>query len=167
MTKEVPLTQGKFALVDDEDYERVMMYKWYASKTTSRLRLIRNKWYAERKEGKKTVYLHRFILDAESGEECDHRNGNGFDERRCNLRIVTHQQNNWNRQKTTSRLGIPASSKYKGVHWRKDRNKWRARININCKRIHLGTFDSEEEAARAYDDKAIELHGEYAKINIG
>ena len=151
--KEIPLTRGKVALVNDEDYERVMMHKWCAVKT-------RNKWYAQRREGKKKVSLHRFILDAKSGEECDHINGDGLDNRRCNIRIVTSQQNKWNQQKTHG------SSIYKGVSWEKDRNKWRTGIRINNKDIHLGLFDSEEEAAKAYDAKAIELFGEYAKLNF-
>ena len=154
MTKEVPLTQGKLALVDDEDYSRIMIYKWCAVKG-------RNAWYAKRRDGKNILYLHRIILDAKPGEECDHINGDGLDNRKSNLRIVTHQQNQHNQRKLN-----PRSSKYKGVCKRKDRRGWDAYIQVNYEQIHLGTFDSEEEAAKAYDAKAVEFYGEYARINF-
>lgn len=159
--KEVPLTQGKITLVDDEDYPRIIMHKWCAVKD-------RNTWYAVRgmrgrgRNKNKLIQLHRFLLNAKLGEECDHINGDGLDNHKSNLRIVTTQQNQWNQRKR-----LNTSSKYKGVHKRSDCNKWQARIRINNgKQISLGFFDKEEDAAKAYDVKAIELFGEYAKTNF-
>lgn len=160
--KKVPLTQGKFSLVDDEDYDRVMIHKWCVNK-------YGNRWYAVRRDGEaskryglaKVLLLHRFILDAKSDEECDHINGDGLDNRKCNLRIVTHQQNLWNQRKRMN-----TSSKYKGVTWSRKNGKWQAEIASKGIRFFLGLFNSEEEAAKAYDVKAIELHGIYAKTNF-
>lgn len=157
MVKEIPLTRGKVALVDDEDYERVMQYKWCTHKD-------RNTWYATRTSynPKKSIPLHRFIMNAKPGEEVDHINHNGLDDRRCNLRIVTRSQNHMNRGKMKNKC----TSKYKGVYWFKNLNKWMVHIEINGKKMHVGLFNNEEEAARAYDKKAKELFGEYAYFNF-
>jgi hypothetical protein len=156
LIKEIQLTQGYIALVDDEDYEKVSQYKWYAEN-----RLY--SWYARTTiiKTRKNIYLHRFILNVKPDEEVDHINGNGLDNRRCNLRIVTHQQNMMNVKKR-----INGSSKYRGVFWDKEREKWEAQIAINGKSCYLGLFTSEVEAAKAYNIKALESFGEYAKLNI-
>ena len=155
MAKEIPLTQGKVAIVDDEDYERLKGYSWQYN---------RKRGYAQRiaeKNGKRAaVYLHREIMQPPPGMQVDHINGDKLDNRRNNLRIVTNQQNQYN---SKSRKGI---SKYKGVSWHKTAGKWRAYIGVDGKFKHLGLFTDEKEAALAYDRAARELFGEYAKTNF-
>lgn len=99
------------------------------------------------------------------GTEVDHINSNPLDNRKSNLRIVTRQQNNWNASKTKVKNNIKTSSKYKGVYWAGNDNKWRVEITKDCKRYRMGYFKNEEDAARAYNLKASELFGEYAKLN--
>jgi len=155
MVREIPLTQGKVALVDDEDYERVMQYKWSANK-------IGNTWYAISEEPitHKTILMHRLILSIKPYELCDHINGNGLDNRRHNLRLASRSQNAMNQIKTHG------TSIYKGVSWVKRDKKWRVQIMFNYKNIYIGDFKDEREAAIAYDEKALELFGGYAKLNF-
>ena len=104
--------------------------------------------------------MHRLILDAPHHLDVDHVNGNGLDNRRCNIRLCTRAQNQVNAQK---RRGC--SSQYKGVDYRKDRNKWRASITINQQFKSLGHFNDETEAARAYNDAAVKYWGEFVRLN--
>jgi len=154
-TIEIPLTRGKVALIDIEDYERVSQYRWYAN-------LFSENWYAATKglDHKTTIMLHRFILNPKPEEEIDHINHNGLDDRRCNMRIATHQQNMMNIEK------IYGSSKYKGVCWDKRINSWRCEIGSRINRVWIGRFFNEEDAARAYDKKAKELYGDFAVLNL-
>ena len=107
---------------------------------------------------KKTVKLHQYLYDCPNGLVVDHINGDKLDNRAENIRFVTPQANNVNRRNK--------SGKYKGVSFDTSRGKWIVSIQINGKTKHIGRFDDEEEAAKAYDDKAYELHGEYAKLNF-
>jgi hypothetical protein len=142
MTKEIPLTKGMVALVDDEDYYDLSKYRWYANKTGW------NTYYAfrntPRQSGKQhLIRMHRVILNPPSDMEVDHINGNGLDNRKENLRIVTRRQNSQNRHQVKT-------SKYTGVCWDNDRQKWRAYIRIMGRNKHLGLFVDETLAARAY-----------------
>jgi len=123
--KPIPLTQGKFALVDDEDYPNLIKYKWQY-----------NNGYAKR--GVNTIRMSRYILGVSLFQEVDHINRDKLDNRRKNLRIATRAENvrNVSKRKDTN-------NQYKGVHFLKNRNKWIARIQINKKRIHSGYFDFE------------------------
>ena len=155
--KRIPLTQGKFAIVDDEDYEWLMQWKWHANK-------IGHTCYARRraiKNGKVTyIYMHREIAKTPKNLQADHVNGNGSDNRKFNIRNCTHQQNLQNMQTSTG------TSQYKGVTWYKRDKTWQAEIRQNSKGIFLGRFSTEIEAAKAYNKKAKELFGEYANPNI-
>ncbi len=167
--KEIHLTQGKVALVDDEDYELLNKYKWCAKKDrnifyTTRGITIQSQNKAKNiKQKTKIIRMHRLIMKGKlkSNKEIDHINGNSLDNRRCNLRIVTRSQNNMNQKKTRG------TSKYKGVSWHKNNKKWRSQIRLNGKQMYLGLFDNEAEAAKAYDKRAKELFGEFAKPNFG
>jgi len=155
MTKTIPLTQGKVTLVDDEDFEWLNQWKWY-----------HDKGYAARetasrgKPQRKRIAMHRLIVDPPPGMETDHRNGDGLDNRRCNLRTCTHKQNSANSGKSAS-----ASSRYKGVSWHRQNRKWQSFIGVNGRRKYLGCFRSEEQAARAYNRAALILFGEFARLN--
>ncbi len=155
--REIALTQGKVALVDDEDFERVNQFKWCA------MNPYPDTWYAVRSitVGYKRYALqtmHRFILNVDS-EHVDHLNHNGLDNRRGNLRPCTASENFHNRRAHKNN-----SSGYVGVS--KARNKWRASLCMNYQVFDLGFYRTPEEAARAYDGKAKELFGEFARLNF-
>lgn len=163
--KEVHLTQGKVALVDDEDFDRVAAFRWQAFLIGSKGSPEQQKWYACRRvrlaDGRRSNQLmHRFILDDCSAPHIDHANGNGLDNRRANLRPCTAKENNRNR------VVQRASSRYKGVHWHCQGQKWCAQIRVDGKKKHLGLFASETQAATAYDDAAIYHFGDYARLNL-
>lgn len=148
--KEIPLTQGKVALVDDEDYPELSKFKWHAHKD-------HNTYYAGRASpgvnGKQHhIRMHAIIVRTPKGMHTDHINGNGLDNRRCNLRIVTTRGNGQNRH-------CPKTSKYPGVSWHKRDRKWQAEIQIGGKHRSLGYFDIESEAATAYRVACVSMIG--------
>lgn len=153
--KEIKLTQNKVALVDDEDYEFLSKFNWYAGKGSTT-------FYAKRSEtnnGKKIVIkMHHQIM---GGKWIDHVDHNGLNNQRSNLRFCTRSQNGMNQRKQKN-----TSSIYKGVYFHKSTGKWMSRININGNRIHLGMFDSELDAAIVYNENAIKLFKEFASINV-
>lgn len=150
--KEIPLTQGKFAIVDDEDFDRLYKWRWTYAKTGYAVRHDIN-------DSTKTFYMHREIMNTAPGMETDHINHNCLDNRKINLRICTHCENQHNR-----RLSKNNTSGYIGINLLK--GKWQARIRADRDRLFLGLFTSPEEAALAYDKKARELFGEFAHINF-
>jgi len=154
--KLIPLTQGKFAIVDARDYEQLSKYRWYAARS-------RRTYYAIRsvKRSRVQIRMHRQILSAPPHLLVDHINNNGLDNRRSYLRLCTRAQNALNQR---PRRGT--SSRYKGVHFHKRLKKFQASITLNQKRYHLGYFKSEIEAAIAYDIKAIDFFGEFAYLNF-
>jgi len=152
--KLIPLTRGKFAIVDAADYELVSRYKWHANKGG-------RTYYAKSQEKGRTISMHRLITNAPKGIVVDHINHNGADNRRANLRFCTWAENYHN---SLPRRG--GSSRYKGVHWCNTNKKFRARITCNSTPLHLGYFDSEIDAAKAYDKKVRELFGEFANLNF-
>lgn len=156
--KEIQLTQGKVALIDDEDFDLVDQFKWTVVSKANKI------FYAyrmpSRKLGKRApILMHRFILGAEKGQQVDHVNGDGLDNRRENLRFSTQSENLQNMHAGRG------SSKFKGVGWFESSGKWRAKTKFNGKYIHIGLFSSEIEAAKAYNEKALELFGEFACLN--
>jgi hypothetical protein len=154
--KEILLTQGQIAIVDDQDYEWLAKWKWCAVRR-------KNSYYALRHEGvrmaQKNIFMHRVITNSSDGMDVDHINGNGLDNRRSNLRICTHAENNKNRRKqknnTTGFKGVSPSGR-----------KYQAQISVNNKNIHLGTFSTPEDAAYAYDEAAKKHYGKFAKTNF-
>ena len=158
----IPLTQGKCGIVDDEDFGWVSQWKWYVQKN-------RNTFYAMRKtnkDGKRaTILMHREIVKPPKNMKTDHRDYDGLNNQRCNLRLATSLQNVHNRRKQTGLLR-PGTSKYKGVCRDFYKHKWLTRITVEGRRFHLGRFDNEEDAARIYDAAAQKFFGEFAKINI-
>lgn len=160
--REIELTQGQVALVDNDTFEYLNKFKWLADK-------IGRTWYAKRyeyNEGKrKTIYMHRYIisLKQELSKEIlvDHKDGDALNNLSENLRVCNKQQNQHNQKSH-----INSTSKYKGVSFDKSRNKWRVNICFNYKVKGVGRFETEIEAAQAYNMVAKELHGEFANINI-
>jgi hypothetical protein len=154
--RRIKLTKDKYAIVDAEDYEKLAQDDWhlYVSKSKN--------YYAFRYEDGKFIKMHRVIMNAPAGVFIDHRYGNGLDNRKINLRIATIAQNQYNRRKTSRKT----TSKYKGVFFKKDMNKYCATICLKGKRTHLGYFDNEIDAAKAYDEAAKKLFGEFAALNF-
>jgi hypothetical protein len=153
----IPLTQGQYAIVDAEDYERVSQFKWCISRVGHQL-------YAYRKHHGKTLRMHQFIMNPPKGMVVDHIDGNGLDNRRGNLRICTRAQNAWNQ---TRRKSPNASSQYVGVHRHKHRPaQWYVMIQCDGAVTNMGPFDTEIEAARARDYRVVEVHGPYAHVNL-
>jgi hypothetical protein len=157
--KQIALSKGKFALVDDEDYDYLMQWNWYyhpkgyaVSVTSSR-----------KKDGtyfQKTIRMHTMVMRDECGKEIDHKNLNGLDNQKHNLRFSSRSQNLMNRgiQKNNS-------SGFKGVSYHKKASKWFAQIMLNKKQKFLGLFDCKIEAAKVYNQAAIKYHGEFARLN--
>ncbi len=155
MPREIPLTRGRVALVDDEDYIRLSPYKWYA--TTAGYAATRS----DPDHPGRHHYMHRVIMQARRGQIVDHINGDTLDNRRANLRFVTQTQNLQN-----SRPNRRTRSGYKGVNWNKVHGWWEACIQVNGVRHHLGTFDDPLIAAKAYDAAARTFFGPYAWPNF-
>ncbi len=150
--KELILTRGKVALVDDRDYERLLPFAWYALKT---------EWafYAAYHGPLGSFYMHRLILNAPKGVKVDHRDGNGLNNQRFNLRLAPYSGNHAN-----SKPHRDNQCGFKGV-FMQDGKYWRARIQNRGKPYHVGYFPTAIDAARAYDKKAIQIFGEFAKTN--
>lgn len=148
----IKLVSGEKVLIDEEVREYLNQFKWY-----------NNKGYAIRLNGKKWVLMHREILNLldKPNVYVDHKNMNRLDNRKCNLRIATPQNNAQNKRKYRNKK----SSKYKGVFYEKDRKKWRVIIGHNGQLVHCGRYTTELEAVKIYNQWAIKLFGKFANIN--
>lgn len=158
--REIPLTQGLVALVDDEDFEPLTQYRWYAHRGC-------HTFYADRKQRinvppyQKSLTMHRELLQALSGQEVDHIDGDGLNNQRANLRLATTSQNQSNRAMLPNN-----TSGRRGVSWHRRDRRWRAAIGQGNKVVHLGLFIDLDDAARAYDLAARSLFGEFARPNF-
>ena len=158
----IPLTQGKYAMVDIDDYDWLMQWKWFVrfhGKTVYAARF--EPFFSDKKKRKRTIFMHRVILNTPNGLQSDHKNHNGIDNRACNLRTCTAAENCHNR--LPSRKG---SSRYKGVYFKTVLGKFGAQIMYKYINYHLGYRKSEIECAKLYDAKAKELFGEFAQTNF-
>ena len=155
MAKEISLKNGGFAIVDDADYELVSRFNWGRSLVPWALNYVTG--YALADNGVYYSNLHRFLLQAPERVKVDHINRNPLDNRRSNLRLATDSQSAQNRPSW-------GKSGFKGVY--KNHKRWSASIQIDKKAHHLGTFDTPEDAARAYDKAARELYGPHAFVNF-
>jgi len=154
----IQLTRGQFAKVDAEDFTWLSQLKWCASYSTSGFYALSG----VNVYGKKTtVTMHRLIMNIprKNGLSVDHINHDGLDNRKCNLRVVTHAENMRN-----TRLRTDSSTGYKGVQ--KSRDKFMAMLTCHGKTHYIGSFDTPLEAALARDKVAIEVHGEFALLNF-
>lgn len=161
--KEIQLTQGYVAIVDDEDYDRVAKHRWSSCvkrRKNGSIYAVYAHANVYKKDGTRTkIKIHRFILNAPDDKIVDHIDGDGLNNLRENIRICSHVENRHN-------VHVPwGRSAFKGVGPVADHGKWRARINVNGERIVLGLFTSELDAARAYDAAALKYFGEFARIN--
>jgi len=155
------MAQPKYAKVGTADYKRLRKYEWFSKKGTRNFYAVRR---AKGPKGSKPamIYMHHELIDVADGLLIDHVNQDSMDNRRANLRAATRAQNIRNRKKFAKSSG----SKYKGIYRYKDKKRWVARIMFEKKRMHLGIFQSEIEAAKAYDRAAIKYHGEFASLNF-
>ena len=148
--KEIVLSGGEITFVDDWDFEKLNRHNWYC-----------HKGYAVRKGANRSyIAMHRVVLGTPSDRDTDHINRNRLDNRRENLRACTESENQHNTEKPKHN-----TSGYKGVYWRKDQNKWIAKIKFQKKEIHIGCFGDFVSAVIAYNRVALRLHGEFAYLN--
>jgi hypothetical protein len=159
MAKEIQLTQGQVAIVDDEMYDYLNQWKWYASKQKN------GKFYAERKitvnSLRKSIIMHRLIINnTDIKLHTDHINGITLDNRKINLRICTNSQNQMNKK-----TQINNKNGFKGVSYNKEKKKYEVNITLNGNKIFLGRHLNIIEAAKSYNEAAIKYFGEFANLN--
>lgn len=157
--KEIQLTRGYVALVDDEDYEWLSEYRWYPSKSPTTVYAVTNIQHGT--NDWRTMSMHRLILGAKKGDLVDHRDRNGLNNQRDNIRVTSRQVNNIN-----TRVRKDNTSGYRGVSFAKRMNKWSANIQHDGRQRCLGYFDHAEDAAKAYDAAALTLRGPHAQLNF-
>lgn len=155
--KTIALTQGFHAIVDDDDFEELSCFKWHATRSKQNYYARRGIWNGHKMF---MVSMHRIIMKANPGQVIDHRDGDTFNNQKSNLRFCTYSQNNAN--KIPKRNG---SSKYKGVYWHKRSKVWGANIGVDHKQKNLGYYSSEKDAAEAYNKEALNIYGDFARLN--
>ncbi len=163
--KKIPLTQGKVTIVDDEDFDRLSIHKWHVVKAGKTVK----HFYAKRCVVKDlngkflNIFMHREILGAAKGIQVDHKDNDGLNNLRSNIRLCTQAENNRN----MGRWAKKKSSEYKGVCLNKNEQKWMSAITVHGKRKHLGYFLNETDAALKYDEASKRIFGDFARPNFG
>ena len=155
--KQIKLTQGQVAIVDDEDFAILSLHKWYAHRDGYTFYALRKSPMI--KGVRHTIRMHRVILNAPTEQQVDHRDRNGLNNQRSNLRLCTNAQNRHNCG------NFPHSSRFKGVSWKVSKQRWYVGLRHEDKHIYIGAYKDERTAARAYNQKAKELFGEFARLN--
>ena len=149
--KRIALTQNKFALVDDEDYNELIKHRWYANNNGGHSYAV--------KSSSGGIQMHRVIMGAPPNKVVDHINGNGLDNRRKNLRICTNAENRRNQK-----LSKTNKSGFKGIYWHKRVNKWVVQISFNNKNIWGGCYSDKNEAVGARNELVVKYHGSFARL---
>jgi hypothetical protein len=157
--KHIPLTKQQFAIVDDEDFERVSHGKWYAS-WCSHTNSYRAARFVVEKGKRHFIYMHREVIGASALELVDHINHDTLDNRRANLRLCNRRQNQANQRMVSTN-----TSGFKGVSLDKRNNKWRARIRVDGKTRHISMHNEAVCAAASYDAVAVQIFGDFALTN--
>jgi len=157
--RKIPLGEGRFTIVDQKDFYWLNNFHWTVTGNDEHIYAVRNVI----KSGAKTtaLRLHREIMNSPKGLIVDHKNNNTLDNRRANLRVATHSQNNFNCRKRKN-----TSSRFIGVSFDKHKTVWTAYISFHRERIWLGCFKTEIDAAKAHDQAAKKYHGEFARLNF-
>ena len=158
--RKIPLGEGRFTIVDPQDFYRLNNFHWCAKGKIDLIYAVR--FILKPNGSMKMVRMHREIMNFPAGLLVDHKNNNTLDNRRANLRVATSSQNLANRRRDKSKNSSP----FRGVCFRKHRTRCSAQITVNGKSICLGSFDSEIDAAKAYDNAAKKYHGEFARLNF-
>jgi hypothetical protein len=154
--KEIKLQRGMVTQVDDEDFNELNKYKWFGHKERNTTYAWRHRYLGVRQY--RMVKMHQQIMGIKGG---DHRDGNGLNNQKYNLRPCTSQQNSMN-----VRPRVGCSSRFKGVSYHKQNDRWRASLTLNGKMVSLGCYATEEETALIYNKKSAELFGEFARPNV-
>src|ERR1017187_10410349 len=154
---QIALPCGRFALIDEQDFEDLRQFKWFSDVRKGQTYVHRNA--GKGRKDRRIERLHRRIMQATKGQIVDHINGDGLDNRRCNLRLVTVSQNGHNTgPRVRNKSGYKGVSPYKG-------GKWQAHLKVGGKRLYLGVFTNVKEAARAYNKAVYEYVGEHGRLN--
>lgn len=156
----IPLTKNYYLIIDEKDFNLVSKHKWRADDRHKKCTVYAITDLHINKK-RTTISVHRLIMKPLKTKQVDHVNGNGLDNRRCNLRVCTHSQNQMNK-----RPKLNSEHKFKGIFWIQKISKWKSSIYVNGKGLHLGLFSSEIKAAKAYDKSAKKHFKEFAKLNF-
>jgi len=157
--RKIYVGEGRYAIVDQKDFCLLNNLEWTVKEDFDSIYAVR--FFRREGSSSKLLSMHRFICNPPAGLVIDHINCNGLDNRRDNLRLATHSQNNCNRPKRRN-----TTSRFVGVHFAKKMNKWAAQIKYTGGKKWLGYFDNETDAAKAFDAAAIKYHGEFARLNF-